>query len=157
MDIIVEATGIEAALKAVAPQKAYEILTRWYATATVYVRDEMRARAPSSLKSTVKIKLDTLRPPRWAVIRARSRLTHLIEGGTGRQGASGFKHVARHWPSTLGIMQTTGLPQAEAFLVARTIGLRGGNPARPFVRPTYVAVKGHVEQLAQQAAQEAIR
>ena len=163
MDIIVEATGIEAALKAVAPQKAYEILTVWYATASVYVRDEMRARAPSSLKSTVKIKLDTLRPPRWAVIRARSRLTHLIEGGTGRQGAPGFKHVPRHWPAVgnqpgkPGIMQMTGLPQAEAFLVARTIGLRGGNPARPFVRPTYVAVKGHVEQLAQQAAQEAIR
>jgi len=157
MEITIDARGIEAAAKELDPKRAYEVLMRWYATATVYVRDEMRARAPSSLKSKVIIKLDTLRPPNWARIRAKSRLAHLIEGGTGRLGAPGFKHVARHWPSTPGIMRATGLPKAEAFLVARSIGLRGGNPARPFVQPTYVAVKGRVEQMAEQAVKDVIR
>jgi hypothetical protein len=81
-------------------------------------------------------------------IYVRSGLAHLVEGGTGSQGAAGFSHAARHWPSTEGIMRATGLPRPEAFLVARAIGTRGGNPPRPFIRPTYEATKGQLGAMA---------
>lgn len=158
MEITIDQRGIEAVLRQLDPKHGYEIIMRWYDAGTRLVRDEMRSRATSKrVAARVTIKLDSLRPPRWARIRSKSPLAHLLEGGTGALGASGFKHVARHWPSTQGIMRQTGLPQAEAFLVARAIGLRGGNRAQPFVQPTYLAVRGRVERMAEDAAREVLR
>jgi len=152
MRIDIDATGFEAALKRLDPQHAQAALIRWYDTAIKYVKQELRAQAPNTLKTKVRSMTDGLTPPKWARIYVKSPLAHLIEGGTGRQGAGGFNHVATHWPSTEGIMRATGLPKPQAFAVARSIGLRGGNPARPFIEPTYFAVKGHVEQLGEVAA-----
>jgi hypothetical protein len=101
--------------------------------------------------------MDTVRPPRWARIGVKSPLTWLIEGGTGALGDPSFRHVARHWPSTAGIMAATGLPEPQAFLVARAIGLRGGNRPRPFVQPTYEATKNVVAQMARDAVAEVLR
>lgn len=152
MQIKIDAVGIDTALKQLDPQHAQAALIRWYDTATKYVKQELRARAPATLKGKVRSMTDGFTPPRWARIYVKSPLAHLIEGGTGRLGAGGFNHVGTHWPSTEGIMRATGLPKPQAFAVARSIGLRGGNPARPFIEPTYMAVNGHVEQLAEAAA-----
>jgi|GEM_PF-5471441 hypothetical protein len=152
MQIKIDMTGMDAAVKQLDPQHAQAALIRWYDTAIKYVKQELRAQAPNTLKSKVRSMTDGLTPPRWARIYVKSPLAHLIEGGTGRPGAGGFNHVATHWPSTEGIMRATGLPKPQAFAVARSIGLRGGNPPRPFIEPTYFAVKGHVEQLGEVAA-----
>jgi hypothetical protein len=152
MRINVDATGINIALDALDPQHGQAAMIRWYDMAIKYVKQELRARAPATLKGKVRSMTDGFTPPRWARIYVKSPLAHLIEGGTGRLGAGGFNHVGTHWPSTEGIMRATGLPKPQAFAVARSIGLRGGNPARPFIEPTYMTVKGHVEQLAEAAA-----
>ena len=154
MQITIDATGIEEAVKQLDPKQADEILIRWYDRSLKYVKSELRSRSPAKLKTKVRSMTDGLTPPKWARVYVKSGLAHLIEGGTGRQGGGGFSHVGTHWPSTTGIMQATGLPRPQAFAVARAIGLRGGNPPRPFVQPTYLAVKGHVEQLAVQAVNE---
>jgi len=133
------------------------MLNLWFDRASKVVRDELKARAPGSLKNKVYIRMDTLRPPRWARISVKSPLGWLIEGGTGSQGDPTFRHVSRHWPSTSGIMAATGLPEPRAFLVARAIGLRGGNPPRPFVRPTYEATRGRVEQMINEITAEVLR
>ena len=151
MQIKIDTTGMDAAVKQLDPQHAQAALIRWYDTAIKYVKQELRARAPATLKSKVRSMTDGLTPPKWARIYVKSPLAHLLEGGTGRLGVGGFNHVARHWPSTTGIMRATGLPKPQAFAVARAIGLRGGNPARPFIEPTYDAVKSHVEQLGEVA------
>lgn len=157
VELRIDTSGMEAALKQLEPKRVYEVLMGWYGKSTVYVRSEMRARAPGRLKGRVAIRMDTFRPPRWAVIRPGSRLTHLIEYGTGSAGAPGVTHVARHWPSTEGIMAAMGLPRPEAFAVARSIGLRGGNPARPFIQPTFLAIQGRVVQMMAETAQEVLR
>lgn len=154
MQITVDTTGIEEAVKLLDPKQADEIMIRWYDRSIKYVKAELRNRAPATLKTKVRSMTDGLTPPKWARIYVKSGLAHLLEGGTGRQGVAGFTHVGTHWPSTAGIMRTTGLPKPQAFVVARSIGLRGGNPPQPFVQPTYLAVKGHVEQLAVQAVNE---
>lgn len=151
MQIKLDATGMDAAVKQLDPQHAQSALIRWFDTATKYVKQELRARAPMTLKGKVRSMSDGLTPPKWARIYVKSPLAHLIEGGTGRLGSGGFNHASTHWPSTEGIMRATGLPKPQAFAVARSIGLRGGNPARPFIEPTYDAVKSHVEQLGEVA------
>ena len=151
LDITVEGSGIEAALKRLDPQNVDRALIIWYDRGTRYVRNELRSRAKGRLKNKTKIVTDGLKPPRWARIKVASSLAHLIEGGTGR-----FSNSIRgdHWPSTTGIMATTGLPKPEAFLVARAIGMRGGNPPQPFIRPTYLVVKGPLVKLATDAVNE---
>lgn len=151
MQIKINEFGIDAALKQLDPRHAQAAMIRWYDMAIKYVKQELRSRAPATLKGKVRSMTDGLTPPKWARVYVKSPLAHLIEGGTGRLGAGGFNHVGTHWPSTTGIMRATGLPKPQAFAVARSIGLRGGNPARPFVEPTYMSVKGHVEQLAEVA------
>jgi hypothetical protein len=157
LEIRLDATGLDEALRQLNPQQAYTALNLWFDRASKLVRDELKERAPGSLKSKVYIRLDTLRPPRWARISVKSPLTWLIEGGTGSQGNPAFRHVARHWPSTSGIMTATGLPEPQAFLVARAIGLRGGNKPRPFIAPTYEATKSQVEAMAGQIVAEVLR
>lgn len=157
MEIRLTTTGLENALKQLDPRQTYTMLNMWFDRASRLVRDELKARAPGSLKTKVYIRMDTLRPPRWARISVKSPIMWLIEGGTGSQGDPKFRHVARHWPSTSGIMAATGLPEPRAFLVARAIGLRGGNPPRPFIQPTYEATKAQVEALAGQIVTEVLR
>jgi hypothetical protein len=154
MQITIDVEGIEKVAALLAPQQSQAVLIRWYELAIPYVKAEMRARAPVTLKAKVRSMTDGLLPPKWARIYIKSPLAHLIEGGTGRQGAGDFRHAARHWPSTEGIMRATGLPKPQAFAVAKTIGERGGNPPRPFVTPMYLAVRGHVQKLAEQAVKE---
>lgn len=151
MQIKIDTTGMDAAVKQLDPEHAQAAMIRWYDTAIKYVKQELRSRAPTTLKSKVRSMTDGLTPPKWARIYVKSPLAHLLDGGTGRLGVGGFNHVATHWPSTTGIMRATGLPKPQAFAVARAIGLRGGNPARPFIEPTYDAVKSHVEQLGEVA------
>lgn len=151
MQIKLDTTGMDAAVKQLDPEHAQAAMIRWYDTAIKYVKQELRTRAPMTLKSKVRSMTDGLTPPKWARVYVKSPLAHLIEGGTGRLGAGGFNHVSTHWPSTTGIMRATGLPKPQAFAVARSIGLRGGNQARPFIEPTYDAVKSHVEQLGEVA------
>jgi len=157
LEIRLDATGMEEALRQCNPQQVYTVLNLWFDRASRLVRDELRARAPGSLSKKTYIRMDTLRPPRWARISVKSPMTWLIEGGTGAQGDPAFRHVSRHWPSTSGIMQATGLPEPQAFLVARSIGLRGGNPPRPFIRPTYEATKGQVAAMMGQIVAEVMR
>jgi len=155
----IDITGYERSLAAVDPKNVYIILNTWYQRATNYVRDQLRMRAPTRLKRKVYIKMDTVRPPRWARIGVKSPLTWLIEGGTGSAGDPSFNHVNRHWPAidgSGGLMEEMGLPRPEAFLVARSIGLRGGNPAKPFIQPTFQAVNGTVTQMMETIAQEVL-
>ena len=154
MKITVDAIGLESALKQLDPKHAQAALIAWYDASIKYVRQALRARAPASLKGKVRYMTDGFVPPRWARVYVKSPLAHLIEGGTGRLGSGGFNHVSRHWPSTEGIMRATGLPKPQAFAVARAIGLRGGNQARPFIEPTAFAVKGHVEQLGEEVVKK---
>ena len=156
MEIRIEASGLEGAERALRPEQVYTAMMLWYERGTRLVADELRSRAPARLRGKVYIRVDTLRPPRWARIGVKSGLARLIEGGTGALGDPSFRHVSRHWPSTEGITQTTGLPRPQAFLVARSIGLRGGNPPRPFIQPTWRAVAGRVEQLAEQVVAEVL-
>ena len=153
LDITIEASGIETALKRLDPQNVDRALIIWYDRGTRYVRNELRSRAKGRLKNKTAIKTDGLKPPRWARVYVKSPLARLLEGGTGR-----FSNSIRgdHWPSTPGIMRATGLPQPEAFLVARAIGERGGNPAQPFIRPTYMAVKGPLVRLAEDVVKEVL-
>lgn len=157
LEIRLTAEGLEAALKQLDPQQVYTVLNLWFKRGAEYIQGELKARAPSSLARKTYIRYDTLRPPRWARISVKSPLTWLIEGGTGALGDPAFKHVARHWPSTAGIMKTTGLPEPEAFLVARSIGLRGGNRPQPFIAPTYRATQGHVTALMDDIIREVLR
>jgi len=160
MQISVEATGIEQAVRDLDPKRADLVLIKWFDGSTQYVKRELSNRAPKRLQRWVRIMTDRLTPPHWARVYVKSPLAHLIEGGTGPLGAAGFKHSGRFFPRVTGqygIMQTMGLPQAEAFLVARAIALRGGNPARPFIQPTFLAVQGRLVQMAEEAAREVWR
>jgi hypothetical protein len=157
LEIRLDVTGLEAALQQCNPQQVYTVLNLWFDRASKLIQAELKARAPGSLSKKTYIRMDTLRPPRWARISVKSPLGWLIEGGTGSQGDPSFRHVSRHWPSTSGIMQATGLPEPQAFLVARAIGLRGGNKPRPFIAPTYAATQGQVEALAAQIVAEVLR
>ncbi len=157
MNITVDTRGMEEAMRALSPERVYTALMLWYDRGSRYIKGELAMRAPRRLKGKVKVLMDLMRPPRWARVYVKGGLAHLIEGGTGALGAGGFSHVSRHWPSTEGIMRQTGLPRPEAFLVARSIGMRGGNPPRPFIMPTYEATKGRVEQMAVEAVNEAVR
>lgn len=155
----IDITGYERSLAAVDPKNVYIILNTWYQRAGNYVRDQLRMRAPKRLKGKVYIKYDTVRPPRWARIGVKSPLTWLIEGGTGPAGDPSFNHVSRHWPAIdgkFGLMETMDLPRPEAFLVARSIARRGGNPAKPFIAPTYQAVKGTIEQMMNTIIEEVL-
>ena len=46
-------------------------------------------------------------------------------------------------------MRQTGLPRPEAFLVARSIGERGGNPPKPFIKPTFLTVQQPLVRMAE--------
>jgi len=158
VEITIDTSGLDAASKQLDPKNVYTALTQWYKTSTVYVRDGMRARVKSRIKGKVKIRTDGFLPPRWARVRVYSPLGHILEGGTGRLGAPGFNHSSRHFPRVTGdggLMQTMGLPKAEAFAVAKSISERGGNRAQPFVHATYIATKAHVEHLAEEALKKA--
>ena len=156
VSLVINIHHFEASLKACNPQQVYTILNTWYDRATTIMANELRSRAKGRLKSKVYINMDKLRPPRWARIGVKHPLARIIEGGTGRLGDPAFNHMPNHWPSTLGIMEATGLPKGRAFLVARAIGLRGGNPAQPFIRPTYEAKRGEVERLMDVIAEEVL-
>jgi hypothetical protein len=54
-------------------------------------------------------------------------------------------------------MAATGLPEPQAFLVARAIGLRGGNRPQPFIAPTYRATQGHVTAMMEEITTEVLR
>ncbi len=146
----------EPALRALDPQQVYVVLNRWYAEGSKLAASEVRARAKPRLKSKVYVLFDSLRPPRWARIGVRAKLATVLEAGTGRLGDPAFSHVARHWPSTEAIMAATGLPKPQAFLVARAVGMRGGNPAQPFIRPAWQAIHGRVEGLMESIAREVL-
>jgi hypothetical protein len=156
-EIRLDTTGLDAALKQLDSRQVYVALNLWFKRGAEYVQGELKARAPGQLSKKTYIRYDTMRPPRWARISVKSPLAWLIEGGTGSVGDPAFKHVARHWPSTPGIMTATGLPAPQAFLVARAIGLRGGNPPRPFIKPTYDATKARLEQMALEAVAAALQ
>lgn len=160
MEISVQAVGLEAAEKQLDPKHMYTALVTWYDRATKYMKQELEGRAPGRLKGKVIIKMDAYRPPRWARVRVKGSLAHLIEGGTGTQGAAGFNHAGAHWPRVngkSGIQNAMGVSRADAFAIAKAIGNRGGNPAKPFIQPTFVAVKPHVEQLAVQCIEDALK
>jgi hypothetical protein len=157
MEITINATGITEALAAVDPKKAYMIIDLWYLRSTDYAKRELQTRSPARLRRKVRVLFDGYKPHRWARVFVKSPLAHLLEGGTGSRGVSPFKHVGRHWPSTKGIMEATGLPKPEAFLVARSIGLRGGNPPKPFLQPTWNVVMPRISEMAEQAAAEVLR
>lgn len=157
MNITVESTGIEAALAQMDPKRAEVALLLWYDRGTSYVKGELRSRAPARLRSKVKIITDGYKPPHWARVFVKSPLAHLIEGGTGRLGAAGFKHNTDFFPSVTGIMRSTGLEKPQAFLVARAIAEQGGTRPRPFIKPTFEATKGRLAQMAAEALDEAFR
>jgi hypothetical protein len=157
IEINLERSGIAEALKACDPKQAYEIIELWYLRAVPYVKGALQARAPARLKGKVRSMKDGYMPHRWMRVYVKSPLAHLLEGGTGAMGVAPFQHVTRHWPSTAGIMRQTGLPKSRAFLVARAIGLRGGNPARPFIGPTASAIVPRVEQMADEAARDVLK
>jgi hypothetical protein len=160
MEIRVEATGMEEAMKAFDPRQVFIARTLWFDRGTKYVRSALQQRAPARLKRKVRILTDGLQPPRWARIYVKSPLAHLIEGGTGTRGGGGFKHSGRYFPRVTGqwgIMETMGLSRPEAFLVARAIFERGGTAPRPFIRPTWEATHSRVEQMAIEAVEEAFR
>ena len=156
MDITIDATGITEALAAVDPRKAYEIIELWYLRSTDYAKRELQGRSPARLRSKARVLFDSYKPHRWARVFVKSSLAHILEGGTGAKGVPPFKHVSTHWPSTTGIMRAMGLPKPEAFLVARAIGLRGGNPPKPFLQPTWDVVAPRIAQMAEEAAAEVV-
>lgn len=156
LEITVAGTGIEEALRRLKPENAQRALILWFDRGTRYVRTELRNRAPGRLRGKTRIRTDGLMPPRWARIDIKSPLAHLIEGGTGSLGAPGFNH-SKHWPNPAGIAAQTGLPMPEAFLVARAIGERGGNRAKPFIQPTFAAVQQPLVRLAQTCVEEAFK
>lgn len=157
LEVRVDATAIEAALKQLNPQKAYTVLVRWYDEAAVYVRGVMRAQAPAIVRGRVKIKKDGFRPPRYVLIGSTHPLAHIFEGGTGTRGASGFRHAGRHFPRVTGrggLMETTGLPRPQAFAMAAAIAGQGGLSPQPFVRPTLGLTQGAIVQMAERIANE---
>lgn len=156
LNITLEGSVAEA-LKACDPKQAYEIIELWYLRVMPYVKGALQARTTSRLKGKVRIMYDGYKPHQWARVYVKSPLAHLLEGGTGSKGVAPFQHVGRHWPSTAGIMRQTGLPKPQAFLVARSIGLRGGNPARPFIGPTARAIRPRAEQMADAAARDVLK
>jgi hypothetical protein len=161
MEIQVDAEGLEAAQKALDPKQVEVALLLWYARGLSYVKGELRSRSKPSLRPYVTSMTDGLHPPHWARVYVKGtrkgRLAHLLEGGTGTQGAGGFSHASWKFPSVTGVMRQTGLPQPEAFLVARAIFRRGGNPPQPFIRPTFEATQGRVTQLAVEAVEDALK
>jgi hypothetical protein len=148
LSIVVSASGIEEMLRRLDPKNADRALIIWYERGTQYVRSELRNRAPSRLRGKVVIRTDGLTPPRFARVKVTGWLAHLLEGGTGTLGAPGFRHQ-EHLPSVRGIMRQTGLPRPEAFLVARSIGERGGNPPKPFIKPTFLTVQQPLVRMAE--------
>lgn len=156
VNLTISTSGIDDCLKAADPKQVYTILMTWYARGTTLAANELRSRAPKRLKRKVYVRMDVVRPPRWARIGVRGGLSWLVEGGTGRLGDPSFNH-GPHWPSTDGIMKQTGLPRTRAFAMARAIGLRGGNPPQPYIRPTWDAVKDRIEQMGPQIANEVLR
>ena len=109
LEIVVEGSGIEAALKQLDPRNADRALMLWYDRGTKYVQRELSSRAPWRIAGKVKIKTDGLRPPRWARVYVKSPLAHLIEGGTGTRAAAWVKSGGAYFPSVKGIMRQTGL------------------------------------------------
>jgi len=162
LEIRITAAGIEEALRALDARQVYTALMIWFSKGSQYIRDELRSRAPKTLRGKVYIRLDTARPPRWARISVRSPLARLIEGGTGLLGDPRFKHTGRHWPPAAGIQRSfvamgRDISLRQAFLVARTIGIRGGNRPRPFIAPTRAAVTPRVIAMAHEAVREALK
>jgi hypothetical protein len=157
MDIIIAAEGLDDVAKVLDPKVVEVALILWYDRATTLAQSTLKSNAPTRLQGKIKIMTDGQRPPHWARIYVKSGLAHLLEGGTGSQGSGGgFQHKAPlPFPSVTGIMKQTGLPQPEAFLVARAIFQRGGNKAKPFIRPTYEAIQDRVEQMAGEAVEDA--
>jgi hypothetical protein len=55
------------------------------------------------------------------------------------------------------VAQGRDISLRQAFLVARTIGIRGGNRPRPFIAPTRAAVTPRVIAMAHEAVREALK
>jgi len=157
LSMSLSASDLERAVKDFDPKQGYTILMTWWDRATKYAKGELRARTPATIRRKVYVKFDAVRPPRWARVGVRSPLTWLIEGGTGQLGDPTFNHNPRFFPNVdgrFGIMEQTGLPRSRAFLVARQIFLQGGTRPRPFVRPTYDAVRSRVVQMGDEIVRE---
>lgn len=157
--IDVDERGLNAVIKQLAPQQASEVMIRWYDRAIKFVVAELRARAPARLKGKVRHMTDGLIPPRWARVFVKSPLAHLLEGGTGRLGVAPFNHASQQFPAIdgeWGLMKAMGISRPQAFVIARSIAMRGGNPPRPFIGPTAQAVKTRVERMAEQIADEVL-
>lgn len=158
LDFRIDLRGIEEAVAQLDPKRAHMAITRWFTTATAYVRNAMRGRAPQSLRDKIKVRFDGYQPPRWARVAPRSRIAHLIEGGTRPKGAAGFTHVAKFKPSPFGIMRQMKLESpAQAIAIARAIEKRGGTAAEPFIKPTQDATESRVYQMADDAVKWAWR
>lgn len=160
MEIRVSETGIDAALKKLDPQRAYEIILRWYGEATQYAKRELKSAAPPIVRSRVKVKQDPMKPPRWALVGSTHPLAHIFEGGTGPEGAPNFNHAARHFPRVdgrWGLMEATGLPKPQAFAMASAINEQGGLRAKPFIKPTFLAIRGQLIAMADRIVREVFR
>ncbi len=157
LTINLSATGFEEALARLDPKRRQTALVAWYRYSETYLKRVMRNASPSRIRGKVRSKKDTLSPPRWLRVFNAAPLAHLIEGGTGPIGDPRFNHAARHFPAVdgkSGVMNAMDLPRSQAYVVARSIFLRGGNPPRPFVAPAWESAKPHVEQTLRTLMQE---
>ena len=163
MQITVEESGLEAVMRGLGPEQVGRAMTIGMERGSQFVAAELRRRVWRGRHKTVwppmsgrvVIRMDRYQPPRWATVRVKGKLAHLIEGGTGALGIGPFSHAGSFFPNIEGIMRNTGLEKPEAFLIARAISLRGGNPPHPMIVPTWDATHSRVEQMADEAVDEA--
>jgi hypothetical protein len=124
------------------------------------VQAEVRRRAPKrkgTLKSRVRYFVDKAAFPRWpkaVLVIPTAPHSHLMEYGTGTQGAPGVNHVPWHFPSAEGIVRWSGLPLDEAEAMARAIGRVGGVKPKPFVAPAQAAWAPRLEGFVDKAADD---
>jgi len=160
LEIRREATGVAETLKRLDPQRVGRAQLRWFREGTELARRELRARAPRIVAAKIKIKMDPMVPPGWALVGSTHPLALVFEAGTGARGAPGFRHKAKHFPRVTGrggLMETTGLPRARAFAVAQAIADAGGLAPRPFVAPTAEAVRPQLIGLAERIVAEELK
>lgn len=160
LDIRVDERGIADELKRLSPQQMYTVWTRFFNEGPNYVKEQLRARAPQIVRSRVKVKRDPMQPPQWALVGSTHPLAHFFEGGTGALGDPEFKHRGRFFPNVtgrFGVQEATGLPKAQAFLIARRIYQQGGVAPRPYVKPTMDAVRGQVLAIARRIVDEVLK
>jgi hypothetical protein len=157
MEIVITGTGIEDALRRLEPKNIDRAIINWYDRGLRLVKNEMRSRTASRIRGKVVSRTDGYSPPRWAQVKVKSPLAHLLEGGTGRLGDPTFKHNPSFFPSVTGIMRQTGLEKPQAFVLARAIAEQGGMRPKPFVRPTFEATAGPLLKLMETCVDEALK